>query len=331
MATSRSGKNIALLACAALAGFTVAAPSAMAKPGGRSATLTVTPARPSATSALRVTVVAPAKVAAGDRFRVTVSVPQNGVCASLKQRLITHAVRAGSRVVLTFAPNADGTFAGWCAGRASVAFERDTTGYDAWRTLVRARITIKRAPGFDPAPFGTKVLVNVLPPSTATVTAPGRPTRVLGLGGGIDGFINGKFVLNTDYRVDLGDLGGITGLNSSPVSGNALVVSSLVTDPLCSAPAIQTLAPVTTAAGSSLTFPQNGHVTGKLVLGADPTTLAGCSGPATGTTTLDLSGDLGITKLADLTLNATVPGVPVGGGVTGSVAIALHLKINILD
>ena len=36
-------------------------------------------------------------------------------------------------------------------------------------------------------------------------------------------------------------------------------------------------------------------------------------------------------KLADVTLRATIPGVDVGAGVTGSVDLELHLKVNILD
>ena len=64
---------------------------------------------------------------------------------------------------------------------------------------------------------------------------------------------------------------------------------------------------------------------------SDPTLLAGCAGPASGTTTLDLTGTLGIKKLADLTVTGSAPGVPVGGGVTGTVTVALHLKVNILD
>lgn len=308
----------------------VAAPGASAK--GPGIKLTVAPAKPTATDAIRVSFRVPIGAAKGERYGVAVTAPANGQCASNMLQAATGPIRAGTTVTVQLTANRHGAYAGWCAGKATATLMRQAAGR-GWTPVrgVRRSFTIRLAPGFRPAPFGTKVDVDVLPTSTATVTAPGRATRVLGLGGGLDGFIAGRFLLNSDYRISLAHAAG--GRNGEPPrSANAVVVRSLVTDPLCASPAIHTLAPMA-AEGvvSGLTFLRDGNVAGKLFLAADPTTLAGCAGPDTGATTLDLSGRLGVAKLADLLLTATLATVPVGGGATGAVDVALHLKINILD
>ena len=162
------------------------------------------------------------------------------------------------------------------------------------------------------------------------VAANQQPKAVLGLGGILGGFIPGVFQLSRDYRITLGTGGG-TGWEDLPASASGIAVTSLVTDPLCATPAVATTAPLATSAVSGLAISRDGAVTGTIVLAADATTLAGCAGPATGTTRLDVVGVLGVKKLADAPVEVTLNGVPVGGGVTGSVAIELHLKINILD
>ena len=321
----RSFRRIALhAAVTALAGLALLAPVAAAKPSPARHVLTVTPASPTATDALTVSLPAPA---VAGRYAVDLTGPQNGACRAYARRVVT--VRRGAKgttLSVNFAANDGGAFVGWCAGATSVRLLHDTPGY-GFRLSAVTRFTIRKARGFTPGPFGTRVAVEVLPSSTATVAAPGRPDRVLGLSGGIDGFLPGRFVLNQDYAIAVGANadGGLP-----PGSGNALVVSSFVSDPLCAGPAVHTVAAVA-ATGSSLSFANTGAVTGTLVLMADPTTLAGCAGPDTGSTTLALSGVVGEKKLADTVLTATVANVPVGGAVLGTVTVALHLRIDILD
>ena len=169
--------------------------------------------------------------------------------------------------------------------------------------------------------------MRLLPGSTATVTAPGRADRTLGLAGGLRGFIPGRFVLNVDYPMNFDSPDPETQVPFT----NAVGVSSLVSDPLCAAAPIHPFAPFADGSGSALSFKRTGAVSGKLVFSADPTTFAGCSGPESGTTTINLEGKLGVKKLADLTLTGTLADVPVGGGVNGTVTVSLEVKIDILD
>jgi hypothetical protein len=290
----------------------------------------VSPAKPTATDSIKVSFRAPATVAKHARYRVILDVPANGQCTASMQQTTSRPVRAGAIVTVELTASRYGIAAGWCSGRATVRLAYDRRG-GGWPPIpgTRHRFTIGRSAYFRPAPLGTKVSIDVLPTSTSTVTAPGRADRILGLGGVMNGFIGGKFVLNAGFKIGLG--GDENPLDGSWHTNDAIVVASLVTDPLCSAPAVRTLAPVTHASVSSLSFPPSGAVTGTLVLSADATTLGGCAGPDTGSTTLALSGTPGEKKLADLLLSATVPGIPVGGGISGTASIALHLKINLLD
>jgi hypothetical protein len=319
------------LILAAVAALLVLAPAADASPAKRRAVISVQPASPVATDAISARVRIPARAAKDERYAVEVMTPRNGQCTAYLLEPVPRPTRGRAPVIAQLAPNRDGTAVGWCAGRAVVRLMHSTTGAD-WVPVpgVARSFTIRRNPRFRPAPLGTRVLIDVLPTSTATVTAPGRATRVLGLGGTLGGFIPGLFALNSDYRIVLGTGAG-TGWEDMPASANAITVSSLVTDPLCATPAVSTTAGLAPGAVSGLTISRDGAVTSSIFLATDATTLAGCAGPATGTTRLDLVGVLGVKKLADTQLDVTIGGVPVGGGVTGSVGISLHLKINILD
>ncbi len=322
-----------VIAALALLAAAIGAPGASAKTIQRPV---IAPASPRATDALSVTFRAPADLARDERVAVSVDVPSNGLCAARIVVVVPRAqVRAGGLVTALVRPNQGGRFAGWCSGAAEVTVARLSPigsgypGYASVGRVARRRITIHRAPGFHPErPFGTQVRIGLLPESTATISAPGRADRVLGLGGAIDGWIPGKFALNSDYTIGLGFQ---SQPNVQPVTNDEIFVRSLVPDPLCSSPSILTGARVAPDGGSNMTFLRDGHVTGKLVLAADPTVLAGCAGPATGTTSIDLAALLGVKKLADLTVTGTISGVPVGGGVTGTVAVALHLRVEILD
>lgn len=319
-----------VIAVVALIAVAVAAPGASAK-GVQ--VLRVTPLSPTATDAIGVSFNVPARLTRDDRIFVSVAGTHTGACASDVNVFVPRAkLRPGRTGTAVLQPNQGGRFAGWCSGSAEVTVYRATkipSGYAIGARLAHKPITIRHAVGFNPErEAGTQVRIDVLPESTATVRAAGRADRVLGLGGAIDGWIPGKFVLNSDYTIGLGYQ---IRRNVLPVTGDDVFVASLVPDPLCSAPSIQTATRVAPGTGSSMTFYRDGHITGRLILAADPTLLAGCAGPATGTTTIDLAGSLGVKKLADLTVTGTIPGVPVGSGLTGTVTVSLDLKVNILD
>ena len=315
----------------ALAAAGVLAPSAAAKGAGSSPS--VVPASPAALDAVTVSFRVPAVVKPGDRFRVQIDLKRTGDCAGHAEAALGGAgARAGQVLTATLAPNAGGQYAGWCTGKAAASVYRVRAPS---RRVAKTSFRIRRSPGFNPklydaSRFGSAVHIDVLAASTATVSATGRPERAIGLGGAIDGFIPGKFVLNTDFRIDLGPDADTRG-NAPAPGANVLFLRSLVTDPLCASPAIHPWAPVSGGTGSSLTLLRNGSVTGRIVLSADATTLAGCAGPETGTTTFDVAGKVDTAQLADLTLVATIPGVAVGAGLTGTVTVALHVKITIVD
>jgi hypothetical protein len=291
------------------------APPALAKAGAP----TVAPAKPLATDALTITARIPAGPAGG-RYALSVTTHAGGACQSFAVLRPVGTAGAGDRISVELVPRTDGAWTGWCSGKAVAALlRRDARG--GWVPVPGARraFRITRTPKVDPhVLFGTKVLIDVLPTSTATVTLPGHADRALGLGGTIDAFIPGKFVLNRDYLLNL--------------RSSAMAVTSLVTDPVCASGTIHTGLPFAVGTPSALGFDSAGGVAGTLTLAADPLSLAGCAGPATGTTTLELSGKLDALKLADTTLTAKTFYVPVGGGGgNATVNVVLHLKINILD
>ena len=214
----------------------------------------------------------------------------------------------------------------WCSGRALLSVFHDNSGSGLPDRRVARRVIKLRPARPSEELFGTDAVIQVLPASTATVTATGRPDRTLEIGGVFAGFIPGKFVLNSDYMMRLKPTSAALGVTPSGLS-----VRSLVTDPLCASGAIQTSAPLASSVPSQLTFLRNGVVTAKLILDADPSTFAGCAGAPTGTTAIDLTGKLGTSLLADVLLTGTVAGLPVGGGVGATVSLALHVKVAILD
>ncbi len=305
------------LAVTALA-LGVLAPPALARP----TSLSVTPAKPLATDTLTLTARAPGGAPSGRRYALAITTRAGGACQSFALARPVGVADPGDRITVDLVPRTDGAWTGWCTGSAVVSLLRREAG-GGWIPVAGARrvFRIKRTPKLDPHElFGTKVLIDVLPTSTATVTLPGHADRVLGLGGSINGFIPGKHVLNTAYAINL--------------TGGDLAVRSLITDPVCTSGTfhpLAPLAPIATSDPAKLTFDTAGAVSGALGLAADPATLAGCAGPETGTTTLELSGKLDALKLADVTLAAKTFLVPVGGGNNATVNVVLHLKINILD
>lgn len=293
----------------------ILAPTALAKP----AAPTVAPARPLATDALTITTRAPHGGPAAGRYALSVTTRAGGACQSFALRRPVGTAGAGDRITVELVPRTDGAWTGWCSGSAVAALlRRDARG--GWVPVAGARraFRIARTPKLDPHElFGTKIHIDVLPTSAATVTLPGHTDRVLGLGGTISGFLPGKFLLNTAYKIRL--------------TQSAAAVTSLVTDPVCATGTIRTGLPFALGTPSSLSFDAAGNVTGTIAFASDPLSLAGCAGPANGTTALDLSGKLGALKLADVTLTAKTFYVPIGSSNNLTVNVVLHLNVAIVD
>ena len=320
MTRSRSRTTAALAAVVALTALSGAAPAAHAKAPAK-LKLAVTPSAPTTLDELTVTLGPGARFRDGVDYDVsfTVKGPQTRACTRAR---VAPVDTAASSVAVKLTP---AKTSGWCEGNATVALRK--LGGFAPVVILHRNVRIARNAKFKPQLLQTAALVHLLPGSTATVTATGRPDRTLGLAGTIAGAIPGQFRLNTPFSVSL------SRETLSPLTGeNVVSVDPLVPDPICSAPSIHTRAPLAGGSGSSLVFDtKTENATGTLVFAADPTTLAGCAGPATGTTTVALSGKLGLTGFSDFVLTGQVPNITIAPGVVANVAVSLRLSVEILD
>lgn len=196
--------------------------------------------------------------------------------------------------------------------------------------VARRAFTVRPSDAFTPAKLGTDAIVHVLPTSTATVTTPGRPERVLGLSGWFEGWTAGKLNPAFDFDLRLGDALG----------RSAITVTSLVTDPLCSAPAVATTAPLHLRTSkqqlSALDYwstvsqrvGQPARASAVLAFDADATVFAGCAGPPTGSTTISFDKVALTAKgLSDIALTGTISDVAVGAGAMATVTLTLHLSV----
>ncbi len=176
--------------------------------------------------------------------------------------------------------------------------------------------------------FGTTVTVGVGGGSTLTFEAPGKQAGTLVVGGYAPGFIRGKFALNTDYMVRLGEnqaaalaLGDVPGGRAGTAIDGPLIDS-------CENNGFRT------AVGpkSRLTFLRTGAVTGKLVLTIFNADVGfGCTDIGSQRVTIPVTGQLGIKKLARLVLDGQAAGVNLPGGVVGSVRLHLVTHLRLTD
>ena len=279
--------------------------------------LKVTPAAPSVTKTVTFSFRADGKLKPDQRYRVAFRSDSPGpLCFEHGEQPVIGFTPRGTIVPLQFKATAGAT--GLCPGPATYSVWRiDVDGHRLGKaqTLHVSIARDPRAPLPTTASLSTPVKLSVLDGSSITVRAPGRPDRILPVGGVFTGLIPGKFVLNTDYTIKL--------------ETGSLDLGSLVTDPLC-AGTNYALRFALNPAGSSL-LTRDGKVSMTIPLGVDPLLLAGCSTTASGATTLNLTGSLGAKKLADIAMTATVDGIPIATGVVGTATADLHIKIAIGD
>lgn len=281
--------------------------------------LVITPAHPKADQPITVSFRADGRLPRDRRYRVEIwAGAPNSRCIRLGDAVLLRERPPRGRIVRAqvFPYRQGATVNRWCAGRAEAQLRTvDVDGRVSPAPIRRSFTIAKDAHYPADADIGTDLDITVLDGSAITVTAPGRPDRTLPLGGSITGLIPGKFVLNSTWHAQL--------------RGGSLAMRSLVTDPLCAGTAYHLVSPL--GSGSTATFETDGRVSAALVLAADPVSLAGCAGAATGATTLQLSGALGERKLADLTLAGSLAGVPIATGVAATMTVTLRLSVAIRD
>ena len=235
---------------------------------------------------------------------------------------VTVALRrsSGGAYGATLKPRAAGPgYSRWCDGRASIEIRRYGPGELSSPVLARRAFPV--GAGKVPLPpsaeqLGVPVKMTVLPGSTITASAPGRPDRSTPVTGTFRGSIPPGFKPNTDVTTNF--------------TTGGLVPSAFPADPLC--PGTTAPASFDLAATSPQTLFASGEASMSLVLSGAPSQLFGCgpAGPLAGTTTIPLSGKVvkGV-GLLGLPLSGSVGGIPLPGGSTGGLAANLTVNVDL--
>ena len=320
LATTWRGRGIPVLCAVLFACLPGAAVAASKNAPGKGFQLHLVPASPNAAEPLVAVFRGNGKLKRTARYHVSFFTnPAGRSCVASAQRTIAGFITGGARVKASVAePIADGT-ARWCPGRwTAQLYTLDIEGRSS-PGLAQTHFTVRKDVHF-PASMNqvppTLVSLTVLDSSTLTVRAAGRPDRVLGLGGSFDGELPNPFVLNTDYAIK--------------VTAGELHVRSLVLDPVCGAAALGLSFPLGPGA-SAVEIKRDGHVSMSVPLLGDARNLTVCGTGTPGTTTLQLAGMLGVTRLADTALTTTVDNLVLDNGLAASVSVDLHLQITLID
>lgn len=280
-------------------------------------TFDVRPAAPRLASSITVTVKAP-KPRFGTLYRVLLerSTPSKSVCVSTRDPVEMRRLPDG-RFTATLRPKPDTGLdmpppKVWCPGPATLRFERYGPG--TLRTdLATRKIRFTRgAREAEPPPIPAhEVSVTVLPGSTLTAWAPGRPDRSTPITGTLLGrFRNG----DPDAR-----------LTTTTQIAGSLALPSLAPDPLC--PGSTPPASVEVESSSGLIIRGDAGAWLTLVLRTSPVQLFGCAtpgGPA-GTTTLTAAGG-GPGMYNRMSMIGVVGDVALPGGSQGGITANLLVQ-----
>lgn len=306
-------RRTALVAVAVSFGL-IAAPTVSAAPR---VTFDVRPATPRLSSVITVTV-AIARPQPGKTYRAFLDRRRfdQRVCKATSEP-VTMRRLADGRFTATFRPGpqfgADSPPAKvWCPGPATVHVERIGPGKISTIGFAKRAIRFARAAGEpEPAPIPAhEASITVLPGSTITAWAPGRPDRSTP----VSGALLGRYRNGADPFV------------TTNISGT-LALPSLAADPLC--PGSTPLTSVDVDSSSEMVFGLTGHHL-TLVLRGQPVQLFGCGpagGPA-GTTSLTVSAPMNAPSnrlpmfgaLGDLTLP---------GGSQGGITASLNVRYDV--
>lgn len=321
---------IARIAVAALALAGLAAAPASAAPYKSPvppAAIRVTPVTPTTSKPITVTWKADRSTRKGERLGAEVLLTPDprydGYDCATRSSAKARPLRRGQTLRQTFWPDAGTlatgltTYSVWCPGSLSVTLWRYTgppfnTEIFLAKRVVQVRLGEGESVGATPQPMR----FSLLPGSTLTATAPGRPDRVIPLTGDARGM--------TDRRIS-----PQRRITSSGYAGT-LLAGATDADPLCpgSSPTpVFGVAPATT-----LTLDTDGTAAFSLALFGRPFQLFGCGGaaPFGDTTTIALTGKAvppaGFTRVA---LTGSIGGIPLPGGSTGGLAANLLLNVDL--
>ena len=285
---------------------------------GRSLKPQLGPAAPTLTTPITVTWKAKTP-RRGVRYTAAVAVRNtSGLdCATYGDPVTLRATRGGFRGTLKPQMPDARSAPQWCPGSALVTIRRSGPGNLVSNVLAGARVTIVVGKGEAPPgePLGVPTKVTILPGSTLTATAAGRPDRSTPLTGTLRGYIPGRFRPNTNIEIT----------NSKGI----VAPTAFAADPLC--PGASPLASIDLVSPSKMVLFASGVATLDLTLNAATSQVFGCgpAGAPTGTTTFALTGKAGPHGLLDLPLSGAVTDIPLPGGSTGGLAASLVVNVDL--
>lgn len=293
---------------------------------------TVTPATASTASPITATWKVDRRLKRRETFGFEINVvpagsdgaPAAGYGCATSARVAPRVVQKGRVLRAVFRPGAGLSsyerFPTWCPGTARILLFRYYTepglGIGSTQRFLGLRtIPVAVVPGETVPLTPTQAQITLLPGSTITASAPGRPDRSTPVTGVLRGALNGPFTPNRDIAA-----GGFRG---------SVSFASFAPDPLCPG----TAPPLVTDAigGSRLDVLTGGEVRLSLNLNGAASQLFGC-GPAgglVGATTLALNGSVGPSGLIRQSLTGGAPGIVLPGGTQGGLAADLLVKIDL--
>lgn len=295
----------------------------------------VTPAPASTSSPITATWKVDRRLKRGEKFGFELTViptggdgsPSAGYDCATEARVAPRVVRKGRVLRATFRPGVGlpgeltPRYRTWCPGTAGIVLFRYLAplgpgwGSTTERFLGKRTIPVGLSPGETVPYTATGVKVTLLPGSTVTASAPGRPDRATPVSGVMRGAIRGPFAPNRDVIVE-----GFMG---------ALQFASFAPDPLC--PGTAPPASTDVVGGSRLDILAKGEVRFSLNIGGATSQVFGCgpAGPLVGATTFPLSGTVGPKGLLEQPLAGDVPGIVLPDGTQGGLAARLLVNIDL--
>lgn len=313
-----------------LTGLLVLVPAAHA--GVPRTPFTVTPAAPSISSPITAAWKVDRTPKRGETFGFELMiVPPKGVpipanCAT-GARVKARAVRKGRVLQMTFRPGGGMPWLVprpkvWCTGTAGLVLFRYLAPIDPFfeaigRPLGKRTVPVVATPGemVPNTTVRTPTKVTLLPGSSITASAPGRPDRSTPVSGVLRGTTLGSVTPNRDIAAD--------------AFYGPLQLSSFAPDPLCPG----TASPGTTdvIGGSRLDIGANGSVRFSLSLAGSPAQVFGCgpAGALAGATTFPLTGTVGPKGLTEQALTGSTSGILLPGGTQGGLAANLVISVDL--
>lgn len=322
-----AARNVLLACLSATACLAATAPASDA--GVPSTPFTVAPATAGTSSVITASWKVDRRLKRGERFGFEMSVvapdgspfPGSGYNCTTDTYSPSRVVKKGSVLRATFRPgvgrDGPGRWKTWCPGTARIVLNRYPRGDDTSvsRFLGLRKVPISLAPG-ETLPFtATPVKITLMPGSTVTATAAGRPDRTTPVTGLLRGGLDAPVTNGPNRAISL------TG---------TLTPASFALDPLC--PGTTPPATLAPAPGTRLDMGVNGAVTLALNLNGAPSQIFGCGPPGAlaGTTAFTLTGTAGAPYgVGMVSVTGRTPGFALPDGTQGGLAATFVLNVDL--